>query len=226
MITRKCNLNCSFCKIKRANRLKNELNLEEWKKGLKKLENIGIKSIQILGGEPTTSTWLEDLIIFLNNETNLFYSIESNSTFEDKRFNSLLNAGIKGYCGDINIFNFAQKKDWYAIKANKGLNMLLRMKKSGVPYIEASIIINRRNIKEISFIVKKLSKRGIYSNLIPVHYGNAYKWEFRAEDIADEFKIKKEDKPLVERTMNELIKMKEQGFKIINKKNILKILPK
>ena len=84
LITRKCNLNCPFCKIKRKRKLKNELSFEEWKKGIKNLKKIGVKTIQILGGEPTTQAYLEDLIMFLNKE-NFFYSIESNSTFSEER---------------------------------------------------------------------------------------------------------------------------------------------
>lgn len=45
LITRKCNLNCPFCRIKRKKRLRGEMSLEQWKKGIKNLENIGITSI-------------------------------------------------------------------------------------------------------------------------------------------------------------------------------------
>jgi MoaA/NifB/PqqE/SkfB family radical SAM enzyme len=225
LITRKCNLNCPFCKIKRSRKLKNELSFKEWKKGIKNLKKIGVKTIQILGGEPTTQSYLEDLIMFLNKE-NFFYSIESNSTFSEERFNSLIKAGIKGYCADVNTFNFQTKKDWYTIKSSAGFRMLLKMKKAGVPYLEVSVIINKRNIKEIPIIVKKMSQVGIWTNIIPVHYGKEFKWELRAKDVPDEFKIKESDRPTVEKTMNELVKMKRRGYLILNSENYFKDLAK
>ena len=225
LITRKCNLNCAFCKIKRKRKLKGELSLEEWKRGITNLKKIGVKTIQILGGEPTTRDDLEDLIIFLNKE-NFFYSIESNSTFSEKRFKSLIEAGIKGYCADVNTFNFKMKKDWYIIKSNRGFKMLLKMKRAGVPYLEANIIINRRNIKEVPFIVKKLSYLGIWTNIIPVHYGKGFKWELRTENISNEFKIRELDRPIVEKTINELVKMKKKGYRIINSVNYFESLAK
>ena len=226
VITRKCNLRCTFCKIRRSRRLKGELSLEQWKKGIKNLEKIGVKSLQILGGEPTTLDYLEDLIRFLNKKTKLHYSIESNSTFSEERFHSLIKAGIKGYCADVNTFNFQMKKDWYTIKSNVGFNMLLKMKKAKVPYLEASIILNKRNLKEIPFIVRKMSKLGIWCNIIPLHYGKSFNWEFRAKDVADEFKIKESDRPIVEKIMKELFKMKKKGYKILNEKEYFTNLAK
>ncbi len=223
LITRKCNLNCQFCKIKRKRKLKGELTLEEWKKGIRNLKKLGVKTIQILGGEPTTRKDLEKIIIFLNKE-GFFYSIESNSTFNEKRFKSLIKAGLRGYCADVNTFNFQMKRDWYTIKSSLGFNMLFKMKKAGVQYLEASIIVNRKNIKEIPFIVKKLSQYNVWVNIIPVHYGKSYKWELRARDIPEEFKIQEEDRTIVEKTMKELIKMKKKGYKILNSINYFKDL--
>lgn len=225
LITRKCNLNCVFCKIKRKRKLKGELSLKEWKKGILNLKKIGVKTIQILGGEPTTRDDLEDLIIFLN-KNKFFYSIESNSTFNEEKFRSLIKAGLKGYCADVNTFNFTMKKDWYTIKSSKGFEMLLKMKGAGVPYLEASVIINKKNIKEIPFLVRRLSQLGIWTNIIPVHYGKEFKWELRAKDIPDEFKIKESDRVIVEKTMNKLIKMKKSGYKILNSANYFKDLAK
>ncbi|MEM4703263.1 MAG: radical SAM protein [Candidatus Pacearchaeota archaeon] len=226
VITRKCNLKCPFCKIRRSKKLPNEITFEQWKKGIKNLEKIGVKSIQILGGEPTTLDYLEDLINFLNKKTKLFYSIQSNSTFTKERFVSLLKAGIRGYCADVNTFNFQTKKDWLTIKSGKCFKMLMKMKTAGVPYVQAEIIISKRNIKEIPFIVERLSSLGIWINIIPLHWGKHFKWEFRAEDVADEFKIKEDDRFLVGKVMNKLVKLKKRGYRIVNPTQYLENLAK
>lgn len=227
LITRKCNLRCAFCRIRRDEKIKNELTLEEWKKVFYNLEGIGIKNIQILGGEPTTLPYLEEIIKFLNQETNLFYSIESNSTFDNQRFLSLIKSGIKGYCTDVNTFDFQNKNDWYNIKSNKGYQMLLKMRGAKVSYLEASIILNKKNLSELPFLIRKLSKMNIYSNIIPVHYGNTYNWQFRAENIPEEFKIQKKDSGQVRKILNEIIEMKKSGILIFNDatyfKNLIKI---
>jgi MoaA/NifB/PqqE/SkfB family radical SAM enzyme len=218
LLTRKCNLRCEFCKIRRNERLNGELTLSQWKKGLKNLEKIGVKSLQILGGEPTQSNFLIDLIHFLNEETQMHYSIESNSTFNEDLYKKLIDAEIKGYAADVNTFEFTSKKDWYAIKSHRGFQMLLKMKTAKVPYLEASIIINKKNIKHLPLIAKKLNSLGIWSNFIPLHYGKSYPWEFRAEDVGNEYKIQEADRKQVYTTMKSLFELKNKGYLILNEK--------
>jgi len=73
-ITRKCNISCRYCKLTKK-KLEKELSINQWKIGFKNLEKIGIKTVKILGGEPTVVEGLEDLLKFINENTNIKYVI-------------------------------------------------------------------------------------------------------------------------------------------------------
>ncbi len=215
LITRKCNLNCAFCKIRRDEKLKTELSLSQWEKAFENLKEVGVETIQILGGEPTTREDITEIIKLLN-DYGFFYSIESNSHFNDEMFKKLIDAGIKGYSTDVSWSHTPPEKDWFVSKTTEGQKMLAKMKDAGVPYLETNVIITRRNLEELPLTVKKLSDDGVWCNLIPVHYGSEYKWELRSCDVPDDFKIRKEDSEMVRSALEKIIDMKKEGYLILN----------
>ena len=61
-ITRKCNLNCSFCFGTKCKN--NELCISDWKMLLERFKLHGVKCVIITGGEPTLYPWINRLISF------------------------------------------------------------------------------------------------------------------------------------------------------------------
>lgn len=211
-ITRRCNLHCGYCNLTKR-KFEKELDTEEVKEGIKNMEKLGIKTLKILGGEPTVREDLEDIIRFLNKETKLEYAILSNSMFDDARLESLVDAGIMGYVASVDGINDVKSIDSQANeKSKKGFEKLLKFKEKGVKILGANYAMNRKNIGETPEAVKTLSDYGFFVNVAPVVHGKG-DWEFRI-DVPDEFKFKPEDVPKIDETMRTLLKMKYEGKRI------------
>ncbi len=211
-ITRRCNLHCGYCNLTKR-KFEKELDTEEVKKGVKNLENIGIKTVKFLGGEPTVRDDLEDIIKFLNKETSLEYAILSNSMFDDARLDSLVDAGIMGYVASVDGIGDIKSIDKQADeKSRKGFEKLLKFREKGVKILGANFAMSRKNFEETPAVAKALTDYGFFVNVSPIVYGKG-DWEFRI-DIPDEFKFKPEDVPKIDAVMNELLQMKKEGCKI------------
>lgn len=64
-ITRKCNLNCSFCFGTKC--LDNELCISDWEFLLARFKSHGVKCVIITGGEPTLYPWINRFISYAKN---------------------------------------------------------------------------------------------------------------------------------------------------------------
>jgi len=212
-LTRRCNLRCEYCKIIQ-NRLKKELSIDEWKKAFKNLEKIGIKTVKILGGEPTILDSFEDLLRFINEGTSIKYAVLSNSIFNDKKLGSLVNAKIQGYFASIDGIKNVKAVDKYGVaKSHAGFNKLKNLKAKGVNLLGANVVITKKNLSDIPEILKILSENGVWVNLCPVIHGEEDFWEFRT-DISDELKFTNADIPKINDIMIKLLQMKLEGAKI------------
>ncbi|RLG26483.1 hypothetical protein DRN85_02845 [Methanosarcinales archaeon] len=212
-LTRRCNLRCGYCNLAKK-QLKRELSIDEWKKALKNLDNIGIKTVKILGGEPTIIEGFEDLIRFMNEETSIKYAVLSNSTFSEEKLNSLVNAGIQGYFASIDGVEDVKGLDEHGIiKSNAGFDKLKSFKEAGVKILGANVVITKKNLLNIPEITKILSDNGIWVNLCPVIHEKGDHWEFRAE-IPEESKFTDADIPEINNIMIKLLQMKLEGYKI------------
>lgn len=211
-LTRRCNLHCGYCNLTKR-KFEKELDTEEVKDGIKNIENLGIKTLKILGGEPTVREDLEDIIRFLNKDTKLEYAILSNSIFDDARLESLIDAGIMGYIASVDGIEDIKSIDSQANeKSKKGLEKLLKFREKGVKILGANFAFSRKNIEAAPKVVETLSDYGFFVNVAPVVHGKG-DWEFRI-DVPDEFKFKPEDVPKIDETMRTLLKIKHEGKKI------------
>lgn len=212
-LTRRCNLLCGYCKLTKRH-FERELSVAEWKSAFSNMEKIGIKTVKILGGEPTVVEGIEELIRFLNEETSLKYSISSNSMFGDEKFESLISAGIRGYFASIDgIENIKSVDEYGARKSGAGFRRLLDFKKKGVRMLGANVVINRQNVSDMPEIAKALSDDGIWVNLCPVIHGKDDFWEFRT-DVPSQYRFTKADVPMIDASMKELVALKRRGCRI------------
>ena len=219
-LTRRCNLRCGYCKLTQ-NPLKKELNIDQWKKSFKNLEKIGIKTVKILGGEPTIVDGFENLLKFIDKETSIKYAVLSNSIFNDKKLNSLVDAKIQGYFASIDGIENIKTVDKYGVaKSHAGFDKLKKFKAKGVELLGANVVITKKNLSDIPEIIKVLSENGIWVNLCPIVYGKEDFWELRA-DVSDEFKFSDVDILKINNIMIKLLQMKLEGAKIVAPKSYL-----
>jgi len=218
LITRKCNLSCQYCKISKKNM--KELSLNEWKEAILILDNLGIKFIKIMGGEPTLKQDLEDLIRFIKTNTKIKVALFTNSVLTCKRIDSLMDSKIDQYITSIDTINAVHSfnKD-NAIKSGQGLKALLYLVKKGFTDLRANIVVGKNNIQDIPRIVKYLSEKGIYSSLTPVHVGKEKFWQYRCP--SSNLQLRPCDKKEVDKTFDELLRMKKEGALIANSEQFI-----
>ena len=212
-ITRRCNLNCGYCNLVKK-KTKNELTMDEWKRAFKILDKIDIKTVKILGGEPTVLEGFEDLLRFINRETSIKYAVLSNSIFTSKKTDDLINAGMQGYFASIDGIDAVKSIDDNGIaKSHAGYEKLMIFKKKGIKILGANVVITKKNILEIPEIVRILSDNGIWVNLCPVIHGTEDFWEFRSA-VSNEFRFSDADVQKINNIMIKLLQMKHEGYKI------------
>lgn len=208
-LTRKCNLNCGYCKLVENQGLK-ELSLAEWIKAYSIMEELGIKTVKIMGGEPTIKKWLPDLL----KEVSIKTAILSNSIFSEETKNKIANAKLHGYFASVDSLSSLNEFKDPVKKSISGYSMLKSLKSSKIPILAANVVINKFNFKEIPEIVQKLSDDGFYVNLCMVQHTNNTSKEFSKTNIKKSYIFTNEDKRELKSLSKKLLKMKRRGVKI------------
>lgn len=208
-LTRRCNLNCGYCKL-----VKNpdgEFGLEDWKRAYIVMEKIGIKTVKLMGGEPTVKQWLPDLLKFAS-KTSIKTALLSNSSFDEIMIYRLVEAGLWGYFASIDCLEQIQVDKDPVKKTGNGYRVLRKLQKLGVPLLAANVVINKINIKQIPSIVMQLSDEGFYVNLCTIQHTTDSSKEFSKTSVKEDYIF--EDREPLERLSKQLLMMKEVGYKI------------
>ncbi|MBI5682842.1 MAG: radical SAM protein [Deltaproteobacteria bacterium] len=221
-LTRQCNLKCQYCKIIKTE-LPQELSTDQWIEVFNILEGLGIRFINIAGGEPTVVDGLGKLIRHLNN-TSMEYSIVSNSVFNDKKLKEMVDAGLKAYVASIDVIGGKNNELHDLKKSSAGMKMLKRLKALGVPYLCANIVISGTNISNVADVVKCLCDDGIWVNICPVIWGKGDNWD--KIDIADKnYRLMDEHRERLKGITEEILAMKRQGATILPTESYIKGIP-
>lgn len=222
-LTRNCNLKCQYCKIIKTE-LPQELDMDQWIEVMNVLNGLGVRFVNIAGGEPTILKGLGRLIRHLNDNTDLEYSIVSNSMFNDKKLEEMVNAGLKAYVASVDVLSSDLQSLHDLKKASAGMKMLERLKGYGVPYLCANIVISGTNIDSVMEVVDYLVDQSIWVNVCPIIWGRGDKWD--ETDAADEeYRLTSSHRAKLKQISKALIKMKRSGAPIIATESYLLNMP-
>ena len=181
LLTRRCNLNCSYCAITKNYKNKpseypnmkhyhrNEMSTEYVIKGLKKFKLHNPDCFHIMyGGEPLLRSDLPDIINYCNKE-NIHYTIITNNSDEIQPLieNLLLKVDyISGLTSSVDpiIFNKNASKTDIVKKSTSGIEKLSQYKDIIGDRV-AEITISKSNIQYIYPLVKELTEHGISSSI-------------------------------------------------------------
>jgi MoaA/NifB/PqqE/SkfB family radical SAM enzyme len=136
-LTRKCNLACQYCKIIKTT-LPEELTTRQWVEAFDILESLGIRFVNIAGGEPTILKGLGKMVAHLNNKTSMRYSIVSNSIFNDRKLDELVDAGLKTFVASVDVIEDNHGDLGSIRKSSAGLKMLKKLQNRNVPELWAT----------------------------------------------------------------------------------------
>ena len=185
LLTRKCNLKCSYCHIVKNYKdmpkqypemkhyYKNEISPEEWIKILTLLKKNNPNVFCIFyGGEPFLYKGLDKIISYCHDK-DIYYTIISNNTEEIKPIieELVLKVGkLKGFTASVDPILFSgQTAGDIFYKSKAGFESLVQYKRDGLAEdVVAEITITPETFEFLYKTVKGLSEAGIYSSITAI----------------------------------------------------------
>jgi len=212
-LTRKCNLACQYCKIIKTV-LPTELTTRQWMEAFDILDSLGVRFVNIAGGEPTILKGLGEMISHLNNHTSMRYSLVSNSVFNSRKLDELVDAGLKTFVASVDVIEEETSDLGNIRKSNAGLHMLKKLQQRGVPELCGNIVINGRNISNVMSVVRHLNDHGFWTSICTIVWGKGDKWG-EIEKADESYKLTEAHKNQLEEIANDLLDMKKKGGLIL-----------
>lgn len=211
-ITKRCNMKCNYCNIQ--SQKIDEMDINRWKKAIDIISSFGVKDIVILGGEPTMYPDIVPIVDYIENEKNISCSLTTNAYNNKEIVMNLLNIGLS-FIG-VSVDNLNSKESISPLKARNGLNLIKYLieqnqKSNMINYT----VLNKKNIDDVIDLIKYMNDCGVYTYILPFHWGNENSFEHRKNN--EKFAIMTEndiDKYCY--TIDEIIKMKKEGYLIKN----------
>ncbi len=222
-LTRRCNLKCQYCKIVKTE-LPDELSMDRWIEAMDVFESLGVRFVNIAGGEPTILKELPRLISHITKKTTMAHSLVSNSLFGETMLRGLVEAGLQAYVASIDVDDTAGSKEDDIIKAGAGIRMLEKLRAQNVPYLCANIVISAKNLANVVRVTETLSNKGIWVNLCPVIWGRGDKWE-EVEEADNDYRLTRKHTDRLQKIAEELIALKKSGALILPTEQYLQDLP-
>lgn len=99
-ITGECNLKCRHCYNEKYNNtdfINLEMNLKDWKSVINQIDKLGIRRIQISGGEPFLTDYWEDIIKYAKSKKIFIDAIATNATLITEEIATKISKLLKGY---------------------------------------------------------------------------------------------------------------------------------
>ena len=211
-ITRNCNMKCQYCNIQNTKR--KELTLDEWKKAIEIMKRLGANKLVILGGEPTVYPHIIELVDYVVNDLKMICNLTTNGLENFDIIVKLLDKGLNSI--GVSVDTLEIKKSISPLKARNGLNLidyLLRNKKE--VNITNYTVLNKENVDAILNTIEFMNDKSIGTYILPFHWGNEGTFDHRKNDSKFAF-VSDEDILKYNNTIDQIIKLKEKSYKIIN----------
>lgn len=199
LLTRKCNLQCSYCGISRdplpfsnypklSEYMQHEMDTKTVLSGLYDLKKHNPNMFHIFyGGEPFLRKDLHKIISFCN-DSNIHYTIITNNTEEVQPLIKNLFEKVEyvsGLTSSVDPLLYSQRSstDDRVKKTHAGFKRLVEMKKN-VKDLVAEITVSNDNVKYLYRLVKDLTKEGISSDITFVDIAKNSSYDF--SNVRDE----------------------------------------
>lgn len=236
-LTRQCNSRCGGCNLPASGQNLYEIDLEEWKIVFLNLHNLKIKTVKIMGGEPTEVGMqkLIDLIRFIKKNTNIRVGLLSNSKWDKSIWiKQLCTSGLFAYFASVDTVNTdgAICQD-SLVKSQQGYQTLLALKEDGrIPLLATNVVLSKRNMHQICNLAQTLSSDGFFINICPFQcykiipkYGRK-KIEYQYRKGNQKFMFAEDNIFALQQIVIELVDLQSMGVKISVPASYLLNIPK
>jgi len=215
-LTRRCNLDCDYCKIKDNSKLiqQKELSHNQWKLIIDKFIKNNHVHFIFTGGEPLLYEGVYELIDYSYNSA--LTSLITNASFLDEHnLRKLKNLDFLTFSFDTSKKNSSLCKN----PTNK-LKIIRKYSKKYDIATSAILTITSKNTSEIEDIIKLLNNYKI-SILLSLLHSDRGNYDFRNYTPHLEFK-RQEDYDNLINLQNRLLQLKKEGYKIAESDDFIK----
>ncbi len=159
--TRKCNMDCSYCKAPRISDIKEDLPVEDWYNIIDILYKWGLRHLTIYGGEPTLRPELPDLLKHCISKRILTHVVTNGLLLNDEYLSNLSNLmkGLQGYLLlGISIDNLIPTSSSKKVYNEQLINLLSDFKhryRNRLGYC-VNIIVTKENIQNFLPTISKI----------------------------------------------------------------------
>lgn len=216
LLTRKCQLKCSYCAIVDNNRA--ECSIEQWKVGLDNLKALGCTFATIYGGEPTLV--MDKLCEFVVHCTKIGMAktiITNAVSLSAIKLDRLIAAGLDSLTVSFDSKNgmgFSKSVDEKSILGLRLIEKAYEQKR--FRDLEVIMCLHRLNYQTLPTVIRYFSDRGIWVMWDVVHWG---RWpDSKCGDISttDRLRFQPEDKDTFQEVMTEVLGLVRQGALVFN----------
>lgn len=227
-VTRRCNMRCRMCNVWKHADPRSEMGLEQIARVVDEIRKTGVRYVVLTGGEPFLRRDLPE-IVSMFDRAGFLIRVQTNAGPQVTE--EILDAVIRTSRGRLDLTVSLDTLDPEAqdhICNFKGVvestMRVLRMAVQKLPksMINANIVVNRLNIGEIPEIVRTLDAMRIWSNPSPINMPSPAGQDMLLQRFDKELAFSLADARLIDKTFDELVRMKEKGYRIGHSEKFLR----
>ncbi len=231
-ITHRCNLTCKMCGIWRYGKKDEELTLPQVEILAKRLKRMGVIQLALGGGEPFVRDDLEELVGILLDHGLEVRVLTNGVDVPPERIERLVDRGLRSFAVSLDSlypsrFDYICEREgaWEQVVRTLTTMADLLKGKRGMPAINC--VVSHINLDELQEMVWFAKALGFAISFLPVELldeprGSSKQWEDRFIRFRPEMKIPRdagsalEVGERVDRAYDSLVKLKAQGYPILN----------
>ncbi|OKY78072.1 MAG: Radical SAM superfamily enzyme [Candidatus Methanohalarchaeum thermophilum] len=206
-VNSECNLRCPFCSDWREKG--DQMDKKEIFDLLDEARKFGIILYNAWSTEPLLRDELPEILEYAHKK-NMLTSTVTNGKLLDKRIDELDDLDYL----TVSVDGISYNKQIRGIKPSELIKSLKKAKNKDIS-VSLNCVITNKNLEEVLDVVKFAEKNDLLVSLEPV-----YKHENVSKETWDQFGIK--DKKRYKKLIDNLLKLKEKNYPIINSKTYLK----
>jgi MoaA/NifB/PqqE/SkfB family radical SAM enzyme len=229
VLTERCNSRCKYCLCWKVKDIP-EPTTKEVENILDSLARLGTRIITLAGGEPFLRKDLTHLVHYAAQ-----YGIKVNVTTNGiiatpNRVNKLFEAGLDSLTWSIDtldpeIYEFVRGVSMTPVMRN--LKQAIRNKDSfpEKATLNISCVISRHTIDSVKDVVRFSTDNDMSVNIQVVHPAWYSEWFDKDHQYSQQVQFTEEDEPKLEALVDDLIRMRQEGYNIVTDTNYLRGIP-
>jgi len=158
-ITKKCNLNCVYCRVYGGKEKKGELSFQEAKCIVDKLHQCGYSHLKFTGGEPLIKDYFWDLVKYAH-EKDMLTSVFTNSTLISKRVLPFFKKYISMVAISLDSLNEEHNMQLGRTKSTVVIDHIKELRKIGIT-VAISATVTKITLYDLSDLASKAKELGV-----------------------------------------------------------------